>query len=138
MEKEGVVTTDLFLQVGKVSAKVQSETGLQQEFRLTSPVSTAAVRGTEFDFDGVNLEVTSGTVVTSNQYNQSAPVTAGETSTVTESGSMSAGITALVESFTVVANTNPTIEVAAPAVFTPIIIPTTGSVTIRWNMSLPN
>jgi len=63
IEKEGTVQTDLFLRVGKVKAEVKSVSGLQQDFKLRSPISTAAVRGTNFGYDGFDVVVVDGNVV---------------------------------------------------------------------------
>jgi hypothetical protein len=63
IQKEGTVQTDLFLRVGKVKAEVKSVAGLQQDFKLRSPVSTAAVRGTEFDYSGYDIVVINGEVI---------------------------------------------------------------------------
>ena len=63
IEKEGTVQTDMFLRVGKVSAEVKSVAGLKQDFKLRSPVSTAAVRGTGFGYDGFDVVVVDGNVV---------------------------------------------------------------------------
>ena len=76
--REGVVKTELFLRVGRVKAEVKQREGLQQDFRLKSPVSTAAVRGTGFDYDGVNLRVAEGLVALANAYGQSIAVAAGQ------------------------------------------------------------
>lgn len=61
-ENAGVITTNLNLRVGKVSAEVKTVAGKTNDFKVKSPVSTASVRGTGFDFDGETLEVTHGTV----------------------------------------------------------------------------
>jgi hypothetical protein len=63
IEREGTVQTDLFLRVGKVKAEVKTVTGLQQDFKLRSPVSTAAVRGTNFGYDGFDVVVFDGDVL---------------------------------------------------------------------------
>ncbi len=78
IEKEGTLSTELFLRVGKVKAEVKSIQGLTQDFKLRSPVSTAAVRGTDFEFDGVTVTVINGTVSFSNTYNQTLSVGGGE------------------------------------------------------------
>ncbi|TVR75622.1 MAG: hypothetical protein EA427_00080 [Spirochaetaceae bacterium] len=83
IEEEGLVRSDLNLQVGRVRADVRSAEGVQSEFRLSSPVATAAVRGTSFEFDGVNIQVESGTVQLANQYNESVSVGGGESSSTT-------------------------------------------------------
>jgi hypothetical protein len=49
--------------VGKVTAQVKTTAGLKHDFKLRSPVSTAAVRGTEFEYDGWRLSVEEGQVV---------------------------------------------------------------------------
>ena len=63
LQREGTVQTDMFLRVGKVSAEVKSVAGLKQDFKLRSPVSTAAVRGTGFNYDGFDVVVVDGNVV---------------------------------------------------------------------------
>ena len=79
-EREGLISSDLYLQVGRVRAEVRPTPGRQSEFRMRSPVATAAVRGTSFEFDGLNLTVETGSVQLSNQLNQSVFVDAGESS----------------------------------------------------------
>lgn len=86
IEKEGTVNTSLNLRVGKIKAEVRTTAGLRQNFRLTSPVSTAAVRGTSFEYDGVNLTVTEGTVVFTNILGQGRSVQAGEISKILGAG----------------------------------------------------
>ena len=44
-------TTSLTLRVGKVNAVVKATSGEKNDFTIRGPESTAAVRGTEFDFD---------------------------------------------------------------------------------------
>jgi hypothetical protein len=70
VEKEGTVTTDLFLRVGKVRASVKTTEGLTNDFKVRSPVSTAAVRGTVFEFDGITLTVDEGAVTHTNNFKQ--------------------------------------------------------------------
>jgi hypothetical protein len=70
LEKEGTMTTGLYLNVGKVNAKVKSVKGLSHDFKLRSPVSTAAVRGTDFDYDGRILKVREGIVDFINELKQ--------------------------------------------------------------------
>lgn len=81
-EREGVLESELFLQVGRVRSELRSGGNRVQEFRLRSPVATAAVRGTQFEFDGVNLEVLEGSVLLSNNYGQSRAVRGRESSAV--------------------------------------------------------
>lgn len=84
IEREGLVESELFLQVGRVRAEVRTNTGRQSDFRLRSPVATAAVRGTSFEFDGVNLDVETGTVRIANQNGEGSNVGAGESSSSDE------------------------------------------------------
>ena len=60
--KEGTQTTGVFLRVGRVSAQVKSVAGIQNDFKVRSPVSTAAVRGTSYEFNGRVLTVGEGGV----------------------------------------------------------------------------
>jgi hypothetical protein len=78
IEKEGTVQTDLFLRVGKVKAEVKSVSGLQQDFKLRSPVSTAAVRGTEFDYSGYDVVVIDGQVIYQTSRGQQRTYSSGE------------------------------------------------------------
>jgi hypothetical protein len=83
VEKEGTISTGLNLRVGKIKAEVRTTAGLRQNFRLTSPVSTAAVRGTSFEYDGVNLKVFEGTVAFTNRRGQTRSINMGEASKIT-------------------------------------------------------
>ena len=56
------VKTTTFLRVGNISASVKSAEGVKQDFKVQSPFSTASVRGTEFDYDGLTLKVKEGLV----------------------------------------------------------------------------
>lgn len=80
IEKQGTVSTKLFLRVGKIRATVKSSSGLRQNFKLKSPVSTAAVRGTDFDYDGINLKVKEGVVQFFNLLSQRRDIAAEEQS----------------------------------------------------------
>ncbi len=82
-QKEGIVTTGLFLRVGKVRAQVKTTAGLQHNFTLKSPISTAAVRGTALDYTGPKLKVYGdgeSAVILTNLFNQSRTVRGGESS----------------------------------------------------------
>ncbi len=82
-QQEGTVTTGLFLRVGKVKATVKTAAGLQHNFTLKSPISTAAVRGTEFDYDGSKVKVygnKESAVMLTNLFNQGRTVRGGESS----------------------------------------------------------
>lgn len=105
VENSDSVDTDLFLEVGKVEANVRSTKGLRNNFKLRSPVSTAAVRGTSFVFDGFTLWVTEGTVVFRNQVGQRRGVSEGkESSTDGFSAPTNAQQTLLNDQFEVVSS----------------------------------
>jgi hypothetical protein len=78
LQKEKTVSTSLYLSVGKVKAEVKK--GTDQDFTLRGPVSTAAVRGTDFEFDGFTVKVTNGVVAFINTVGQSRGVAEGEDS----------------------------------------------------------
>ena len=105
VENNDSIDTDLFLEVGKVEANVQSTEGLRNNFKLRSPVATAAVRGTSFVFDGFTLWVTEGTVVFRNRVGQNRGVSAGqESSTDGYSAPSNAQQTLLNDQFEVVSS----------------------------------
>ncbi len=85
----GVVKTSTFLRVGTVSASVKSAEGVKQDFKVLSPYSTASVRGTEFDFDGLKLKVHEGIVAfilgRLERETQPAPASGGQTPAVDHS-----------------------------------------------------
>ncbi len=92
VEREGLVSTGLFLKVGRVRADVKKLEGLQNEFRLQSTVSTAAVRGTSFEYDGVNVRVFTGLVWLSNRFNLGSLFSAGEYGSAVGNGPPLAGV----------------------------------------------
>lgn len=83
VETSDSVTTSLNLRTGKVRASVRSTEGKSTDFTLRSPVSTAAVRGTEFVFDGYRLQVIAGVVTFLNRLNESKLVQGGNASETT-------------------------------------------------------
>jgi hypothetical protein len=80
VKRESTNVAGLALKVGKVNASVKSAAGERTEFTLKGPASTAAVRGTEFDYDGYALQVTEGIVQFFNLLSQQRAVGAGDTS----------------------------------------------------------
>ncbi|TVR05713.1 MAG: hypothetical protein EA403_01750 [Spirochaetaceae bacterium] len=78
-EREGVLDTSLFLRVGRVRSEVRSAEGLQNNFQLRSTQATAAVRGTSFEFDGVNLFVDEGVVAMGNILGKEQTLGQGQT-----------------------------------------------------------
>ncbi len=77
VKKDAVNSASMSLKVGKVNASVKSAAGEKSAFTVKGPVSTAAVRGTEFMYNGYVLEVTEGTVSFTNLVGQQASVGAG-------------------------------------------------------------
>ncbi len=86
IKREGVISTKMNLRVGRVRAEVKGVEDLRNEFKVSSPVSTAAVRGTIFDDDGVNLKVYEGKVLFTNPNNIGSIVSKGGTGTSTGDG----------------------------------------------------
>ena len=80
VERSNSVETDLRLKVGSVRAQVRSVDQRSQDFRVSSPISTAAVRGTDFVYSGRELSVQEGDVAFSNLIGQQHSVRAGQTS----------------------------------------------------------
>jgi hypothetical protein len=81
VEKEGTVNTELYLDVGKVTAEVKTTAGKKNDFRLRSPVSTAAVRGTIIEFSPDTVTLVEGTATAYNSILQKTTVAAGESVT---------------------------------------------------------
>jgi hypothetical protein len=59
---QGNETVSISLQTGRVRAEVKAPSGGATSFTVQSPMVTASVRGTSFDFDGTNLTVDEGRV----------------------------------------------------------------------------
>ena len=135
-EREGTVKTDLYLRVGRVKAEVRRTGGLQQEFRLTSPVSTAAVRGTSFSYDGYNLQVLEGLVALINAYGQSSGIPAGVSITSDGIEIPPGTLQALEQQFGVNISAAQIEELASVSALADFLGIQTGSVTINWE--LPN
>lgn len=90
IQEQGTQTTALFLRVGKVKAEVTRDRDLTHDFKLRSPSSTAAVRGTAFTFDGTTLTVERGAVAfISESLERELLVGQGEESKVSFSGKQS-------------------------------------------------
>jgi hypothetical protein len=79
VRQEGTAKTSMFLHVGRVRAKVKTTEGLEHDFVVRSPVSTAAVRGTEFEFNGYQVIGFEGMVTQTNQAGVPQTIAQGET-----------------------------------------------------------
>jgi len=82
VKAQGEQKTTLDLKVGRVRAKVEKVEGLEHDFTLKSPVSTAAVRGTDFEYSGNQLQVFDGIVRFLNAISQGRTITQGEQSAI--------------------------------------------------------
>lgn len=82
---EGVsgVTTSLLLGAGTVRADVKTSETRTTDFTITSPIATAAVRGTSFVFNGYILNVLEGIVLYINVFGERISVPAGAASRTT-------------------------------------------------------
>ena len=86
ISENGIDRSEIDLPVGRVTANVRGSSGNRAEFRVSSPIATASVRGTNFDFDGANLSVSEGIVVLANRFNESVTVAQGEESSAAGDG----------------------------------------------------
>jgi hypothetical protein len=138
LEQEGTIKTELFLDVGRVKAQIQTGEDLRHDFKLKSTVSTASVRGTTLEGDGEVWVSEDGSFVVSNNVGQSTTVSTGESTTVNE-GEPPASPQDVAENETnVETSTNPSEggggDIAPPTIFIPELpdLPTTTTVTITW------
>jgi hypothetical protein len=127
------VSTDLFLNFGNISVDVEPQEDINHNFTLKSPISTAAVRGTSFEFDTVSVVVTNGSVTFSNQLGQQRTVNLGGSSR-TSGKDLPADIKDMLsESSTVPSNTSPLGD--RPGVILPGDLGpgATGTLTLTWS-----
>jgi hypothetical protein len=89
--QNNVVKTNLSMPVGRIRAEVKSTGGAKNDFTVRSPLSTASVRGTGFETDGVAVRVYESIVAFLSQSGISANVSAGESGFVAGGGSPSGG-----------------------------------------------
>jgi len=80
------LSADVFVPVGRVRATVNAEAGRRADFQVRTPLSTASVRGTEFETDGWQLTVSNGIVEFADLLNQRRNVGAQQESTVSGHG----------------------------------------------------
>jgi len=89
--RNNVSVTGLSMPVGRIRAEVRSTQGLNTDFRVRSPVSTAAVRGTGFDNDGFTLYCFDDITEFINQAGIGTKVSKGETGKIAGLGPPSGG-----------------------------------------------
>jgi hypothetical protein len=85
VQKDNVEETRLYLRTGRVRAEVKSPEGVRADFTVRSPIATASVRGTSFEFDTLHLYVNEGLVRMESGSGQVVYVDEGQRSYVDES-----------------------------------------------------
>ena len=78
--------TSLSLRTGRISAVVKKNDDEPTRFQVKSPIATAAVRGTEFSFNGFQLTVESGLVAFSSNGGRVVTVPLGASTEMLENG----------------------------------------------------
>ncbi len=86
VEQQGKISTSFTLPIGRVQAAVKSANNSPQDFQIRTPISTAAVRGTRFDFNGYKLIVFENMVAIFNRVGQMRFVQEGQNSETTGDG----------------------------------------------------
>jgi hypothetical protein len=127
------VRLDIELRTGRIRADIKAPEGRMVDFTVRSPIATASVRGTAFEFDTVNLRVNDGIVVFFGADNTAVYVAAGESSSPDP---VSGKAAVPVETAAAQAPPPPagveTIGVAPPAVSGPMSPVTPVNVTLSW------
>ena len=82
----GTETLNVNLQAGRVRVDVNPPSGTRAAMTVSSPVATASVRGTSFEFDTKNLWVNHGQVSFKGQRGPMMLVNAGSSSRIQEDG----------------------------------------------------
>ena len=127
-ERDGVLDTSLFLRVGRVRSEVRSAEGLQNNFQLRSTQATAAVRGTSFEFDGVNLFVDEGVVAMGNILGKEQTLSQGQTGSADGFDAPEGPRQILNEQSTVQSSTSPDGPPAASESTGPVLV----TIRINW------
>lgn len=112
-EKEDVVDTEVYLEVGKVKAEVNSYNNKRNGFSVRSPVATASVRGTVFEM-GDRVVVTEGSVEVSTDFGQKRSGKAGQSMDVTDETLDSQVVEKTKEMKTIALSTLPSTETNSP------------------------
>jgi len=83
---QGSETVNVNIQTGRVRVDVSPPAGTKTAMSISSPIATASVRGTGFDFDTRNLKVNHGTVSFTGNKGMGRLVGAGSSSRVEDNG----------------------------------------------------
>jgi len=111
VQRQGSENVELNLRAGRVRVEVNPPVGMKTDFTVRTPTATAAVRGTVFEFDALNLRVTEGTVEFSGDSGTPLLIDAGGLGYVPEQGGR-----ATRSPSTAVSQLRPDLPIAAEAV----------------------
>jgi hypothetical protein len=84
VQRDSAEETGLYLRTGRIRAEVRPPAGSRTDFTVRSPVATASVRGTGFEFDATHLYVDNGRVLLEGSGGQMVYVDAGQRSYIDE------------------------------------------------------
>ena len=84
----GSETLNVNLQAGRVRVDVKPPAGTRASMSISSPVATASVRGTSFEFDTQSLYVHEGNVSFKGSYGQEISIITGDRVALGENGSV--------------------------------------------------
>lgn len=107
LAQEDTVNTDLFLDVGRLRAEVNSSEGVTHDFKIRSTQSTASVRGTIIEGDGEAWATVRGEMAVSNSLGQQVTVTKGQSTVVSSQSPPAAPQKAKDQAVQVVTSTKP-------------------------------
>ena len=82
----GTETINISLQTGRVKVDLNPPAGTRTTMKVQSPIATASVRGTSFEFDTQSLEVFEGTVAFEGSEGGAMLVNAGDSSEILDNG----------------------------------------------------
>lgn len=82
-ESADLLSTDLYLEFGRIDAQVNTGGEVEHHFSLRTSVSVASVRGTRFLGDGETWTAAEGSVRVENQAGRAVTITAGESLRIT-------------------------------------------------------
>jgi hypothetical protein len=85
VQRDSTEEVGLYLRTGRIRAEVRPPLDSRTDFTIRSPIATASVRGTDFEFDTRRLYVDSGRVLLEGAGGQTVYVDAGQRSYVDES-----------------------------------------------------
>ncbi len=108
LEAQGNVSTNLFLNFGKIEADIVPRENIEHNFTIKSPICTAAVRGTTIVMEPVKVDVLAGDVEVSNNLGQTRSIGAGESMTITGNSMPDSSEDSNLADFNVDPSTDPT------------------------------